>query len=189
MKKAMLLIVIISTVLFSCSNSKKKNLKIEKENAKKALVKKTSSSEIKDYFEVIVDFKAEQNDNFQLFYSEEYTLSFPEIQSVNRGFLGNELSQTVVFRIPDDIFPVRFRLDVGSNISQKFIKIYSFKIRYDKHEINILEENILNYLVPNTFIRKEGDIFYMNPIETDGETVYDPYFTCSPHLVKLISEL
>ena len=183
------ILILIIGLLMSCNSSKKDKQKDSEEKLIETLFRKVEiQGNVKDYFEVSLNFLAEKDDNFQLFYSEDYFGDYSEEQSVSAGFLGTKKHQSLTFKLPKDIFPSRYRLDIGSNKEQKLIKIRSLTIRYDRNEIFIPENEINKYLIPNDFINYVNG-FHLTPLEVEGVMTYDPYFTCSPELIKIMLDL
>ncbi|WP_345275414.1 hypothetical protein [Litoribaculum gwangyangense] len=144
-----------------------------------------------EHVTVILSFLAKKDDSFQLFYSEDYMLSFNEKDMITTGFKGSNNYQSIVFKLPKNVFPDRYRLDVGSNIEQKWIKIESLQFRYGNNEIFIPQQLISKLLVPNTFIEYNEfeNVYNLLTLNVEKNDIYDPYFTCSPELVRLLLEL
>ena len=188
MKVVKSILILIQILLISCNNSEKK---IESNLEKSFFNKIQNKKNTKNHSEVIFSILVQERDVFQLFYIKDYFLEFSEEQSVFKSFLGRKGYQDVIFKLPKDILPVSYRFDIGNNKDLKKIKIKSITIRYNKNEIIIPENYLINYLTPNDNItyNESDNTFNLSSIEKNGNLVYDPYFTCSPQLVKLLFKL
>lgn len=184
-------LIILVLLLLSCNNKKEQKPNDKQELEESVLRHINNEANITDHFQVILKFKALENDNFQLFYTEDYILDYKEKESISKGFLGKNRYQEIIFDLPKGISPVKYRLDLGSNSEQGIINIESFTIRYEKNEIFIPEDLISIYLTPNIYIEYNPDQkkFELTSIQSDNIKTYDPYFTSSPELVRLLLDL
>lgn len=192
MKKTTYLICMLTVLFLACKNDKKEEKqKNEKELETSLLRRINNETDFTDHFVVILEVLAEKDDGFQLFYSEDYMNDFSEKESTSTGFKGSDSYQKVVFHINKNVFPVKYRIDVGSNREQKILRIKSLKIKYSKNEIVIPEQLIKDYIIANDYIQQDevDDLYRLNILESQGEFTYDPYFTCSPKLIKLLLDL
>lgn len=190
MKKILLLISII--ILVSCKESNNKKEKVLEEKQIESIFKKIEKGkEINNYFEVKYVFLAQENDNFQVFYKEDYTMNFSEENSVKAGFTGKDEFQTVVLKIPENVFPVNYKFDIGSNKNLKTLQIKSLSIRYGKNEVLIPQDRLMEFLKPNKCViyNEANKEFNLSSYMLNETSIYDPYFTCSPELVKIIFDL
>ncbi|TWO33986.1 hypothetical protein E1J38_004205 [Seonamhaeicola sediminis] len=181
--------VLVVLSVYSCNN-KAAQLKLEK-SLLKSLKKSLSNEDIKNYYEVKINFLAEKDDNFQLFYTEDYLLSFSEKQSIRKDFKGKKEFQEIIFGLPENVFPDRFRIDLGSNKEQSFIKINTITFSY-KHRAIVIPKHLISTL----FVFNNQVSFNKNKKElhlTNGsihsDKIYDPYLTCSPQLVRMLFDL
>lgn len=178
--------IIIVLLVTSCIDNSNKEL----ENDEVVLRQVEKKANINDYFEVKFIVKVKENDNFQLFYSQDYFLGFSEEHSIITSFTGSDEYQKVIMKIPRKVFPVKYKFDIGSNINQINIKIKSLSISYREKEIYIPENKLLDFLVPNDCIEYNltKSIFELKPYN-NLNFAYDPYFTCSPKLIKILTDL
>lgn len=185
--------VLLACFFMSCHGKRKAEEKKAENKLTEQLVRKLTnkSDENNGQFVVIVSVLAKKDDSFQLFYTEDYMLSFNEKQRLTTRFNGSNNYQSIVFTLPKKVFPDRYRLDVGSNREQKEIKIESLLFRHGDKEIFIPSPLISKLLVPNKFIEyNQVENTYNLLTQNEGQsTIYDPYFTCSPELVRLLLEL
>lgn len=190
MRKVLFLFCVI--VFVSCKESTS-NKQVElKEKQEESVIRKIEKNK-KTSDDLIIEFNiiAGKNDNIQVFYTEDYIQGFTEDKSVTAGFLGSADSQIITLKILENIYPVKYRFDIGSNHNQNEIKIISLSISYDGNEIFIPENKLLEYLIPNESItyNLEKEHFILSSYKLNDNNIYDPYFTCSPQLIKLISDL
>ncbi|MDP5158428.1 MAG: hypothetical protein NWQ07_07625 [Flaviramulus sp.] len=183
------LVIFILGFLISCNSKNKSEEKQVEDKLLQSLVRKgVDNKDLKNTFLVILNVLANKNDNFQLFYTEDYMLSFNEDQSIIKLISGANDYQNIVFTLPSNVLPDRLRIDVGSNRNQKVIKIKSLLFRYNDKEVFIPSELISKLLVPNEFVnyRLGEDTYNLLTLNVEDKTIYDPAFTCSPELVRLL---
>ena len=192
MKHLQVVLILFLVVVFSCNNSnKEKEKQIEETKAKELFRKIENKNDIYDYIKVQLEAIVEKGDNFQLFYSEDYQLSYSQKEMITVPVKGEMDVQKIVFNVPQNVFPERYRFDVGSNPNQEEISIKSLKVSYKNWIIDIPSDSISKYLIPNIYItpRDEQGNYLLNRIEQKGILPYDPYFTCSPELIRLLLKL
>lgn len=183
------LVIFILGFLISCNSKNKSEEKQVEDKLLQSLVRKgVDNKDLKNTFLVILNVLANKNDNFQLFYTEDYMLSFNEDQSIIKLISDANDYQNIVFTLPSNVLPDRLRIDVGSNRNQKVIKIKSLLFRYNDKEVFIPSELISKLLVPNEFVnyRLGEDTYNLLTLNVEDKTIYDPAFTCSPELVRLL---
>lgn len=183
------LVIFILGFLISCNCKNKSEEKQVEDKLLQSLVRKgVDNKDLKNTFLVILNVLANKNDNFQLFYTEDYMLSFNEDQSIIKLISGANDYQNIVFTLPSNVLPDRLRIDVGSNRNQKVIKIKSLLFRYNDKEVFIPSELISKLLVPNEFVnyRLGEDTYNLLTLNVEDKTIYDPAFTCSPEFVRLL---
>lgn len=183
------LVIFILGFLISCNSKNKSEEKQVEDKLLQSLVRKgVDNKDLKNTFLVILNVLANKNDNFQLFYTEDYMLSFNEDQSIIKLISGANDYQNIVFTLPSNVLPDRLRIDVGSNRNQKVIKIKSLLFRYNDKEVFIPSELISKLLVPNEFVnyRLGEDTYNLLTLNVEDKTIYDPAFTCSPEFVRLL---
>lgn len=182
-------LVLVVLSVYSC-NKKTEQLKLEK-TLLRSLKKNLSDSDVKNYYQVKVNFLAEKDDNLQLFYTEDYLLSFSEKQSIRKDFKGKKEFQELVFELPKNVYPDRFRIDLGSNKAQQFIKINTITFSFKNKAISIPENFITTLFVLNNQVIFNEDKMQLQLTDNSGHLmgIYDPYLTCSPQLVRMLFDL
>lgn len=143
------------------------------------------------HFQVLLSVLVEKNDVFQLFYTDEESKGFSQKQLLTKNIVGKKEVQNIEYQLPTEDFPANFRIDVGSNRNQTQIQINSIILRYDDNEIFFPKHLIPKYFNHNSFINLDEDDYYYNlhTLKTNNTITYDPFFTCSKDLIKLLQKL
>ena len=188
MKNLIILLLLVFSLL-ACNNKKDKQ-KAQEEKAVKSLYKVMGDSlNHTDHFQVDIEALVKESDNFQLFYSEDYLLTFSSENKLTTFVKDSTAYQTIRFDLDKDIFPERYRFDLGANRNQKEINIKSISIRYENKEVYIPRDSLGAYFVENEYLRHENGIYYFSTIEKNGKITYDPYLLCSHELIRLFERL
>lgn len=113
MKKISLFIFL---ALFSCKNeNKQENQEIVKEP---------------EVFEVKLNMVVENDDSFQIFYTQTEGEQFDEKFSIWKQVKGSPEPQEIIFKFNEDVLPSNLRIDLGINKNQKPMKLISLKMEY-----------------------------------------------------------
>ena len=179
----------IALGLISCKEASKSEN--QQEDPYKDLHKIDKKEDIQEVFKVTYKGIFPKNDELQLFYTENYKLSFYEDKSLVFNVNGSLEEQIISYTLPNNVYPDRFRFDMGTNLNQKKIQINEITLQFKNYRIVITKENLLDYLKPNDFIdynSSNGRVKLISK-KNEGQLLYDPYFTCTPKLIKLIFEL
>lgn len=115
MKSKILLFVLLSLSVLSCKNKEEQEPKQEEEN---------------NAFTITVDMIVKKDDSFQIYYMEDVNAPVDPKKYVDVAVKGSDVSQSLVFKLPEDVIPANIRFDLGGNESQDPIKINSFKMNY-----------------------------------------------------------
>ncbi|WP_367277178.1 OstA-like protein [Flavobacterium sp.] len=138
---------------------------------------------------ITLDLVVQNDDQFQLFYTNDNTFNFSEGNSEKINIVGNTAEQKVIFYLPENLSITNLRLDLGENPNQKEINIKSITIEKNDKKINISRKEILDYFVIN------NDLFYNERNQTfihkskDKSKKIDPNLNCSLKLVKALKIL
>jgi hypothetical protein len=146
---------------------------------------------IKNRYEITLNAIVKKDDTFQVYFkdSNDDKAPFEEKNSVRVDLKGNDLSQDIVFNLPDDRFPTYLRLDFGSNKEQLEIKVNSFKISYLDKKFVINGTQFFDYFIPEkAYLNFDKTANKVLPFVTkDG--FYDPMFfsesTLNGEMIKL----
>lgn len=178
-------------LLSSCKDSNSKDKIDQQKEIDHSVFRKTNNNKSNQDLILRLNIISKKDDYIQLFYVEDYLESFTQEKSIIKKISGSEELQIVEFSIEDNLFPLMYRFDISDNKHQESILINSISISYRDNEIYIPNNRLLEYLIPNkgisyNSINKE---FFLKSFTVQGKEIYDPYFTCSPELVRLILDL
>lgn len=137
MKTKFVSALILLTVLFSgCKNEKSvDDLKV------------VIPEVVDNTFKVVIDVIVKKDDDFALYYTEDGTINFYNIEPVWQGVKGSENSQQVTFIVPEDVSPTEVRLDFGLKNEQEDIILKNFTISYKGKTFNASGADIFKYFV------------------------------------------
>lgn len=107
-------------------------------------------------FSVTLNASVLKDDTFQLFFKEDTdpATPFDEASSIYVDVKGNNSPQDVVFKLPEGVNPVAFRLDFGLNKSQDVIKINTFKASYGDKKFGFGGDEFFRYFRADTSFAK-----------------------------------
>lgn len=176
-------VFLLSVAFFvSCKKKEQKN--------PEPIIKQQKKVEEK-LFIITYKCKFSENDNLQLFYTEDFKLHYSDKLSLRKNVKASEDFTKVEFKLPQGVIPDRLRFDLGGNRNQKRIEFEEISIKYKKDSIIINKENLLQMLILNDNLDYDEGTNIITPkvINVDGKEIYDPYFYCSNELVKLLYNL
>lgn len=172
-------IVIIFLILIAvgCKNKNQGTSDIE--------IQETIKEEAKrdNLFKVTMDVIVMEDDKFQLFYIDD---SPEEPFSLEKRLVfnlkGNDSPQKIQFILPENVFPYKFRIDLGENKNETTINIKEIKIKYN-NKIILIEKLVLErFFQPNIYLEKVDNGYLRKFV--DGR--YDPFLVSSALLNKKI---
>lgn len=141
-------------------------------------------------FIVTLDLIIKKNDNIHLYYTEDKSINFKEEQSLWAEIKGENEVQQVVFKLPQDVLPTDFRLDLGygENVEQTEIVFKNFAINYNNKNFAASGADIFNYFYPNkenTIVEKPTGV--LKRVKADQKTAPSlyPQTTLEEELIKL----
>lgn len=176
MKGTILLLVLL--LGFSCNESKKQ------EEGVKSEIKKEKTEISKDnILKIKLQFKATQEDKFELYYSEyETNVNFGVNDRLAQYVKASDEFQTLEFNLPKDMFPSNFRIDLGDNPlkNESPIEIKSILLEWNGHVITIDHALISSFFQPNAYLQPNDTGYYRKVI--NGK--YDPFLLAKPILIK-----
>ena len=164
--------------LVSCKNDVKTN-----EDVKTPEVKNKQ-------FIVTLDLIIKKNDNIHLYYTEDKSINFKEEQSLWAEIKGNNEVQQVVFKLPEDVLPTDFRLDLGygENVEQTEVVFKKFTINYYDKNFVATGADIFNYFYPNkdnTIVDKPTGVLKRLKVDQKTAPSLYPQTTLEEELIKL----
>lgn len=169
MNKIFLLVIGVFS-LMSCKEEKEESKPVEKE--------------IKNNFTLTVNAVVEKDDVFQLFYNEDDSSVFPDEQSLLVTFKGSPNAQNIVFELPEHVTPKKFRFDVGSNSTQKVIKINNLNIKYLEKNFDIKKAEFKDYFYPINQLELDSTSLDYKVVYKQGDP-FDPILLGTDKMEKL----
>lgn len=169
--------IIIGCFLFSCVNEKSdQNIS----NTIESSTKMEKDNSIRVYLKV----KVMEDDKFQLFYiSEPLKGKYEPKDRIQKNVEGKNEFQTIVFQLPEDILPYKFRIDLGEKGHETSIEIDHIEIKLNKNKILIDSTTIHRFFQKNIYL-DSGDEKIFSRKKVSGK--YDPFLTSTAFLIKKI---
>ncbi len=172
MKKIILVCLVVFS--FACKNEEK-SIKIKSELP----VKKEVVND--DIFKVFIDIKVNEDDKFQLFYVDDSPEGdFSVDKRLALLIKGDNNFQVIEFTLPANVFPYKFRVDLGENNLETSIEIRSIKLQYNNDVIEIGNLTLERFFQPNIYLEKTVNGYLRKTI--DGRN--DPFLLSTPLLIK-----
>jgi len=175
MKKVVYSAVLLAAVVVSC----KKETQVDKLPTIPAV-----SSNV----EVTLDILVEEDDKFQLFYTEDGSIDFNGEKLVSASVTGQDKSQTVTFALPNDAKPNNLRLDLGERADQEEMKLNSFTLKFNDKKFKISGQAFLEYFRTNGNLVVDAEKGLMKPTELSGAP-YDPMFYPNQILTDTLTKI
>lgn len=182
MKKKFL--VIVSVIFFiSCKENKTKA--IENTKIDSVIVAKPKQ---KENFKVKLNGVFNKDDKFALFYIEYDSEKYNTNKLVTTKFLGSKAPQEISFEVPPDVYPLSFRLDLGSNEEQLAVKIYECILSYKGESYVIEGKDLRKYFNFNEGIKMQSDsvTFKLKTFKANGKDRYDPFMYGNKNLTEVL---
>jgi hypothetical protein len=178
MRKVATLLILFSLVLTGCKKEKSvDDLPVVKPEVEESKV------------QVVLDAVVKKDDSFQVFYTQDGTLNFDEKYAVRVNIKGSEVSQKIVFDLPDDIAFTYLRIDTGENDKQEVIKVNNLLIKYYDKKLEAKGNGIFQYFTPNDQMVLDNANATLTPKQVAGkkyDAILYPLETLGPALQKLI---
>lgn len=173
MRKAVLIFLILLS--FSCKDENK---------PKTDSVNSTSEKAIKDdVLTITLDVRIKEDDKFELFYVDDFTEGgFTGDKRLATYIKPNNDFQTIEFKLPKDVFPYNFRIDLGDNVNkfETLVEIRSIKLQLNGNIIEIDSSIVDSFFQPNVFLQKTEHGYSRKVV--NGK--YDPFLLAKPILIK-----
>lgn len=181
--KKLFLIFLLLLELLSCKNNEKKLDGIVPDNFGVIF---NDSIIGEDRFKIIVNAVVQENDKFQLYYKDNQYNEFSTERMIESIVNGNNKPQEIVYTLAPEIIPTHFRLDFGTNYSQKPIKLNFITIRYGNNEYIFDNEKFAQLFKGNRYTK-----FKVGSKEIHSKVInnsYDPHYI-SINLEEITFEL
>jgi hypothetical protein len=163
-------------LVFSCKNNDKE---VEK-------IKHNSPIEMNTYLSVTIKAKIQEDDKFQLFFSEEVTSQYHPEDIVEVYFKGQDKFQDITFNLPERIYPIKTRIDLGVKKNETPIIIEEIVFSTGTNNRIFKGSEISEYFKPNRFVDLEGVSEIYNRKSIEG--AYDP-FLISININNIVTNL
>lgn len=170
MKKALFVLVIIS--FFTACKEKTKKTKTQ--NTDQFEEVKVEEAE-PDFFTLTLNAIVEKNDKFTLFYFEENQTNISKDNSISITVDGSDSSQSLVFKLNEDVLPTKLILQFGNDEKSQKMIIEEALITYKTGKIEIPKELFYQFFSTNDFINYNTTNFTATAVEKNGN--FNPLFT------------
>lgn len=164
----------MSVVLYSCKDEKK---------AEEPKVEQKPQT-----FDVTLNMIVKQDDNFQLFYTDESTPSFDETKTLWLPVKGSEKAQDIIFKLPEDVIPTNIRVDLGNNAKQVPMKLNNFKMTYFGKSYELKDTLITKNFVVGEQLIYDKTTSTLTPNQGKA-SIYDPLLYPQDNLKEEIQKL
>jgi len=177
--KKLLFISMIAFLVVSCGNKSENDMKETEEIAEE----KTTT------FDITVDIKIKKDDDLIIYYKDGSNEWIVEEKAVWNTVKGSGDFQKIVFKLPEDVIPNDFRIDIGRNEykGQDPIEIRSISLNYLDNSFVVTQEMFATFFRPNQFLRYDDVTkqYSLNKVEEN----YDPYFEVTPSMYPQLTKL
>ena len=137
--KFLVFLVAVTATFASCGEKKEEKV----ENAKP----------VNEFFSVEVQALASKTDDFAMYFSEDNTSNFKDINAVWHGIKGGA-EETVPFILTEEKIPTHIRLDFGLK-NQDSVVVKNIKVDYFGNTLEIKGSDFFNYFIKDEqFITK-----------------------------------
>jgi hypothetical protein len=154
----------------------------------KAVEADTVVNEKTSPFTITVNAVVDKDSEFQIYYNEDGSESYPSEQYVNVAIKGSQEAQDLVFKLPNDVSPMNLRFDLGSTNELKEVKFNFINIDFNGKNINLSKELIFRNFYPNTQVEFDT-LNTVAKIKVKEGEVYDPIVGATSELKKQIESL
>ncbi len=147
-------------------------------------------SDVKQSFNVELEASCSKTDDFALYFSEDGTVNFKDVNAVWAGIKGGNKFEKINFELKDDRIPTHIRMDFGLKKEQDSVVIKNIKINYYNNNFEISGANFFKYFIEDKqFSTKvDGAKGTLTIYQKDG--VYKtPYYYPNQELVNAIKKI
>jgi hypothetical protein len=172
--KFLVLLIVTITTLVSCGEKKE--------------TKTDDSKPVNEFFSVEVEALASKSDDFAMYFSEDGTSNFKDINAVWHGIKGGT-EEVVPFILTEEKIPTHIRLDFGLK-NQDSVVVKNIKLDYFGNSLEIKGSDFFNYFIKDEqFITKtDGNKGTLTILSKEG--VYKtPYYYPTQLTIDKIKEI
>lgn len=133
-------------------------------------VTKEENKNVKNFFNVEVEAMASKADNFAMYYSEDGTVNFKDVNAVWCGIKGGPEFEKVAFALSGEKMPTHIRLDFGLKTDQDSVVVRNIKVDYFGNDYQFKGSDFFKYFIEDkqfstktdpakgtvTFYKKDG---------------------------------
>jgi hypothetical protein len=173
--KFLVLLVAAMTTLVSCGD--------KKDEKKEEVVKN-----VNEFFSVEVEALASKTDDFAMYFSEDGTSKFEDINAVWHGIKGGK-EEMIAFKLSEEKVPTHIRLDFGLK-NQDSVVIKNIKVDYFGNKIEIKGSDFFNYFIKDEqFVTKTDDAKGTMTILSKEGVYKTPYYYPTQLTIDKIKEI
>jgi len=144
----------------------------------------------KELFKVSLDLLIKKNDTLHLYYGQDMNDDYTENSSIWLPVEGKETVQKVTFNLPEDVLPIKLRIDFGVNRENEEIVLNAIAFDYFSKTFVMRDSTIFNYFRPDesaTIIDYEKRILKRkDPNSIKGASLYPHDEAVKGELEKII---
>ena len=187
MKKLTFLVSVLFIVI-SCKNDKNTENSSVNNNIN---LKSSESVEVQvenDFDKFIISMEAivTKDDKFHLMYLTDDITSWSSKGLIKKEIKGQDVAQTIEFKLPKGNFPTKFRVDLGFNKEQKKIDLYKIKCQFKGNEIVVEENMIERSFIPNVYATYSKDN-KADLILSEEKDKYNPLIIATDHFMNRLN--
>jgi hypothetical protein len=135
-------LILLIVLLFSCKGEEGKS--------------KTKNIQINNYLTLDMKAKVPNNDKFDVFFSEFIIQQYRPEDLMETNIIGINSYQNIIFKFLEETYPIKLRLDLGSENQTSPVEIKSITFSTaDKSKVSQGEE-LRTFFKPNKYISKEA---------------------------------
>lgn len=134
-------------------------------------------------FKIQLNVKTSKKDLLEVYYVDDNPEGkFESGKKVRQKTSGMDAFQDVEFSLPAEVFPYKFRIDLGDNKAQDNIEIDHINIKYNSNSFKIGKDSIQYFFAANEYIDwdKTNSVFSFK--EVNGRQ--DPFLVAKALLIK-----
>ncbi len=133
--RIILAIVLMTTFFVGCKNEKSVD----------SLEVVTPETIVDKTFKVTLNVILKKDDTFSLFYTEDGTTDFSKTAPIWKAVKGSDAEQSVVYNLPEEVFPSQLRLDFGLAKVQDDITLKSVILEYKGKKREIVGPELASF--------------------------------------------
>jgi hypothetical protein len=113
---------------------------------------------VDNFFSVQFFVKADKQDDFTVYWSEDNTNVFDGARAIWGGVKGGGIDEEITIKLPEQIIPTNIRVDFGIKPDKENVVINSLKLNYYGNSFEIKGSDFLKYFVERPEIKTTVDL-------------------------------